>query len=394
MLSRSNREMNSRRLAAAAGIADAPPLAWLGVALIAGLIGYASMSPIANTDFGWHVALGRFIVENQAIPTVEPFSHTAFGAPMVPHEWLSQTLYYLVIEASGVYGLRFAHALMATFCVVLLYWILRRGGATPALCLLGVALWAVVAEERLQVRPQIFNVIMLMGLYGYLFVCRPALRPRQIAGIFIVNVVWINLHSGAVLFSAIVVGYSVIELLQQKLLGYVPKADDLGGGRFLRLFSLAAVVSVALVVTPSQFRLFPFLLESAEINIRFSVEWFPILELWGSEALHPSVRVAVPIAAATVLLAYLCVGRRSFSDIAVALFVAYLPFSSQRFKWAYFIPVVVLACELSRQLWRNAVAGPTDGRITLRNGVSVASVIAAALLILTSPLSDLPAAAC
>src|SRR5262249_3822087 len=43
-----------------------------------------------DPDLWWHLRLGQVIWTNHAVPTTEIFSHTTFGHPWIPHEWLAQ----------------------------------------------------------------------------------------------------------------------------------------------------------------------------------------------------------------------------------------------------------------------------------------------------------------
>ncbi len=42
--------------------------------LVCALIGLRGAHPISNPDFGWHVALGRWILGNGTVPSFEPFT--------------------------------------------------------------------------------------------------------------------------------------------------------------------------------------------------------------------------------------------------------------------------------------------------------------------------------
>ena len=118
-------------------LAGSRTLCGLLLALLCGLVALRVMQPIANTDLGWHLAMGRYIAESGAVPDREPFTHTARGAPMVAHEWLSQWIYHSVEQAGGLFSLRALHAGVAVVILLYLFALLRREGAAPALALLG-----------------------------------------------------------------------------------------------------------------------------------------------------------------------------------------------------------------------------------------------------------------
>jgi hypothetical protein len=253
---------------------DPVALGLLGLLCFA--VGAAAIHPVSNPDFGWHVALGRWVLANGAVPATEPFSHTATGAPMVAHQWASQALYALAIDSFSVRGLRFLNGAMAAGLVVLLFHWLRRVGAAPALALLLSVIWAVITENRLQLRPHMFNLLFFLGIYGGLFVARPRLSGLQIAGFVGLAVCWINLHSGAVLLPAIVTLYAAAVTVERHLLGRPPDSTELGGGNLGRLWTLTGLLCAALLVSPNHGRTFGYILDSARINADLSLEWFSI----------------------------------------------------------------------------------------------------------------------
>ena len=59
----------------------------------------------------------------------------------------------------------------------------RRAGSPPAIALLTVLAYALIARSRFELRPQMFNLAATMALYQFVFLSRPSLRPRQLLAI-------------------------------------------------------------------------------------------------------------------------------------------------------------------------------------------------------------------
>jgi hypothetical protein len=354
----------------------------LALAVLCALVGYGAMRPISNSDFGWHAAMGRYIVEQRAIPRTEPFTHTARGAPMVAHQWLSQVIYHGAIDSVGILGLRVAHAALAALLPALFFGLLRREGVERALALAAACLFLVLVQGRFQVRPHMINMSFLLLMYGYLFVLRPQLELRQLLGVFAATLLWVNLHSGALLFSAFVVLYVVVEALQQWVGWRTPLSDDLGGGDRRRLAALALLASAPLLLTPNHLRLIPYYLETARINQELSLEWVSILRHWGQGTfVLEAVALIAVVAPAT---AFYTVRRQSLSELALVLTATALPFKSQRFLWLYFIPLLFLVRELSRWARLAAEGAPGERRRLAASLLVVALGLLAAAPVLLS----------
>jgi len=81
---------------------------WLPAALLT-MLAAGAMAPLADPDLPMHLAVGRWIVEHRAVPTVEPFAWTRPGAPYFAYSWLVQTALYLLMHVGGPGALRLLH---------------------------------------------------------------------------------------------------------------------------------------------------------------------------------------------------------------------------------------------------------------------------------------------
>ena len=59
---------------------------------------------LSDPDTYSHIALGRWILENRAIPTTDPFSANFRGTPWVAFEWRSQIAFAAAHAISGWIG--------------------------------------------------------------------------------------------------------------------------------------------------------------------------------------------------------------------------------------------------------------------------------------------------
>ncbi|MEP7188577.1 MAG: hypothetical protein ABI901_05200, partial [Roseiflexaceae bacterium] len=74
---------------------------WLAVALM--LIALRPLlTPIPPNDFWWHMATGRAIIAQGAIPVVDSFSYTQAGQPFFNQGWLAQLLMYGIYQLGGI----------------------------------------------------------------------------------------------------------------------------------------------------------------------------------------------------------------------------------------------------------------------------------------------------
>jgi hypothetical protein len=107
---------------------------------------FAYTTPACDTDCWWHLATGRWIVENRSLPHVDPFDFTSatFGASgqvryQLTQYWLAQTSLYLSFLAAGLKGVVLLRGAVFTALFACLYRLLRRSGAGVLLSALLVA---------------------------------------------------------------------------------------------------------------------------------------------------------------------------------------------------------------------------------------------------------------
>src|SRR5258706_15530490 len=91
----------------------------------------ACVDVLHDPDLFWHLRLGRWILDNHAVPHGELFSFTAQGNHMVAHEWGSEGLFTLLDRAGGLLLVALLMGLVAWSGLIALGLRARARGAGP-----------------------------------------------------------------------------------------------------------------------------------------------------------------------------------------------------------------------------------------------------------------------
>lgn len=157
-------------------------------------------------DYWWHLASGRYLVANHALPVPDPFSFTEQGRVWVSHEWLAELAMYGSYRAFGLIGPALLGGLCAALIILLTFSTLRRIGARllPATC------WTVVMVVALLSwlgpRPE----IAALALFAAVIWAQERWLKRRGGSIWLLPLLfglWANLHG------SFVVGIAVTALL-------------------------------------------------------------------------------------------------------------------------------------------------------------------------------------
>jgi hypothetical protein len=220
------------------------------VALAAILLMACFSTEVADSDTFWHLETGKYLVEHHRMPVPDPFSFTTYlGKPQageetvrnfnLTHEWLAQTLMYLLYAGSGFGGLVLVRALLMTlFCGGVGWWTYRRcGGFYRAL---GTAFFTgYLASYFASDRPYQITYVLIVATVLILEYRRWmwALPPMFLF--------WANCHGGFFLGFVVLAAYCA-ESLWQRFRGQ-PRHDE------GRLWLVAAVCVPAAFLNPNGF---------------------------------------------------------------------------------------------------------------------------------------------
>ena len=192
---------------------------WLFPALAAAcglfLVGLFS-TEMTDPDAWWHLATGRYIVEQHRLPVPDPFAYTTAMAPSSPtarfnltHEWLAQAVWY-GIEAAGGFGavVLWKALLLAVLCGLVGWIAWRRTGSR----LWGVAAAlaaAALATEFAHDRPSILSYVFTSAFIAILE------DRRRVWLLPLLAVIWANCHGGFFLGWIVCGAYALEALLRR-----------------------------------------------------------------------------------------------------------------------------------------------------------------------------------
>jgi hypothetical protein len=193
---------------------------WLAAALI--LIALRPLlTPIPPFDFWWHLATGRAIVAQGAIPTVDSFSYTQSGQPFFNQGWLAELLMYGLFQLGGLPLILIAQSLSITLAYGLLLrlCIIRTGRLRFSVALLLLTTFP-LSFANWVVRPQSYTFLIFVGFLTILTEYRLG-RNNRLWLLPPLMALWVNMHGAFVLGLALIGVTFLGEVLKWR-----PTTDD------------------------------------------------------------------------------------------------------------------------------------------------------------------------
>lgn len=146
----------------------APPFALgrelLWLVPLAALVAPLFVRFIRSADFWWHLATGRWMVENGAIPRTDPFSFTAAGQPWHYVSWPAEWLLFRVWDIGGAGGIVALRVACVSAVLIGLGLVCRALGVRRLITAALLLAVAIVVQPRYTLdRPMLVGAVLLVA---------------------------------------------------------------------------------------------------------------------------------------------------------------------------------------------------------------------------------------
>lgn len=176
--------------------------ALIGIALVYALL--AGLHTVSETDLGWQMATGRYIVQHHQIPSTTLFTYTVPGSTWI-YPPFSGVIFYLLYVIGGYAAISWFSALACAATVAIAVW--RGGRVTAALAILAVPAIAF----RTVPRADLFTTVLFAAVL-VLLVRHYEGHPVRLWLLPILMLCWANLHHGFVAGLALMGAYGFSEV--------------------------------------------------------------------------------------------------------------------------------------------------------------------------------------
>jgi len=280
--------------------------------------------PLWDSDFWWHIASGREILQN-GLPDVDPFgvfpaADAVRNDTVLKGQWLGQVVLYGLYAAGGVDAVVAFRVAVLLACLWLLFLRGRWLGATaPALWLVSVVVALNLAEFGGE-RPQLLSFLFASMVFALVDRAEHG-RRRGLLLVPVIVLLWANSHGGVILGVVLLALWAGVKGFD----GSLPSAHR------LQWVALAVASFLASLLTPNgiQTYLYLFDLEGSVLQSRTS-EYVSSLQLYTLGHAWPQLWALVYFVLAA-LAAVLLFRQRQWPRLAVLLFLAAISVVSVRY---------------------------------------------------------------
>ncbi len=244
---------------------------------------YFPISIRLDPDFGWHLLLGKNMVESGSLIKSFIGYNNIFGSiPVIDHQWLSDILLYLAYQKWGYVSLIAASFVVITATFSIVYYILRRNGASALkslvfVLLLFLPIGMILYGTRIQ--------YLLLLTVALILMVRNVIKPywARVLVYFIIFSVGVNFHGGGMMVLIIIPILLECENLSLKKSEFIQFLKT----KTLKLLALTLLLLLSMILTPNGMNLFYLMwqyITSTYYQTHIS-EWLPIYYypfLWGN----------------------------------------------------------------------------------------------------------------
>ena len=307
---------------------------WFLLLAVAVLVLVFAVEPILGHDLFWHLKSGEVMFANHEILRSDIFSYTAFGAPWVNSEWLSQILIWILYKLAGLNAFIAYKAVLVGAIATFVYAASRTLGLSkPA------SAWAAVtvilfSHMRIQARPHLIGDA-LTAFYAFIIYRYIAGKQRRLWILLPIQVFWANVHGSALFGVEMLVLVAAGESLQALFSSGPPALDR---KRRVHLVVIAVLAAVACLANPWGIGFYTFIfghLLKMKAILGSTWEWTPS----SGQPLDKVIFIIAFRIFLVVTLASFIAGRKRvrLSHLFMVVVVSIMAFKASRFVAQFFI---------------------------------------------------------
>jgi len=176
------------------------------------------VQPIWDTDFWWHIASGKWIIDSQSIPNTDPFGVFPNTDPIrlntVLHgQWLGQVALFLCFDYLGNNGILALRAIIILACLALIYKRATLLQSAKVITLLYLGLTGIIALGFIGSRPQLFSFLFAALTFFVVDKFEQNKQYKLLLSLPFIAIVWANCHGGVILGAVLLLMHSGFKLL-------------------------------------------------------------------------------------------------------------------------------------------------------------------------------------
>ena len=164
---------------------------------------------LTDSDTGWHIRTGEWILRNGRVPAVDMFSFTRLGSPWFAWEWLSDVFMATVHHVAGLRGIVLLSLVLLGLTSTCTYRnaVAESGNRLIAMVLTGLAMSA--STIHWLSRPHLVTPLLTAVFLGTLIRVQRSGKSHLLLVLPPLTILWVNLHGGFFVGIVLLITYAL-----------------------------------------------------------------------------------------------------------------------------------------------------------------------------------------
>lgn len=253
---------------------------------------FTSFKITGDDDVFWHLATGRYIVENKYVPSTDVFGYMTEKDEWMPFEWGWDVITYSLYQVAGIPGLSLLRTFMFLLIFGLYLYLLRKFGVSYIISFIYLFVLAFAIMDRLTPRPHLmsylFFILLIIIICEYRYFDRG--NYKKLFYIPLIFLIWANMHMG-IIAGLFLFGIYVFSELINFFFPKTARNSDikpLNKIQLIYLLGISALAVIVMFVNPNFYQTYIYAYEHTKMKLLETVnEWF--------SPFHPQYSASLPI---------------------------------------------------------------------------------------------------
>jgi hypothetical protein len=164
---------------------------------------------LTDSDTGWHIRAGEWILRNGSVPAIDIFSFTRPDSPWFAWEWLSDVMMAAVHHVAGLWGIVLLSLILLTLTSTCVYRnaVAESGHRLAAIVLTSLAMGA--STIHWLARPHLVTPLLAAVFLGTLIRVQRSGESHLLLVLLPLTILWVNLHGGFFVGIVLLITYAL-----------------------------------------------------------------------------------------------------------------------------------------------------------------------------------------